>query len=236
MKDILRLGLILLLVTAVAGAALSVVNNITKPFIEYNKRKAKRDALTKVLSNVDSSKTIAVLPDTAKLDSSDILAIPVQLENQLYYEGYVFPDTTTQLKSGDIVIVPVKQQQQIYYKGFVFPDTTKTLNYAFEAKEIGYSDTIKTMVGIDTTGIIIGLMVLEQKETPGLGTKVADSSFLNPFLYRTWQDIILGKKEDGYIEAVTGATISSQTVANSIINGLKKLEENLGGFKEAKNE
>jgi electron transport complex protein RnfG len=50
----------------------------------------------------------------------------------------------------------------------------QTVGYVFEAQKQGYSSAIKLMVGVDTTGTITGLTVMEQGETPGLGTRVQE--------------------------------------------------------------
>ncbi|OQX94990.1 hypothetical protein B6I21_07740, partial [candidate division KSB1 bacterium 4572_119] len=41
-------------------------------------------------------------------------------------------------------------------------------------------------------------------------------------------------KDGGEIKSITGATISSRAVANSIKEGLEDLEEKLGGFSQNK--
>jgi Na+-translocating ferredoxin:NAD+ oxidoreductase subunit G len=46
--------------------------------------------------------------------------------------------------------------------------------YAFEASARGYSSDIRVMAGVDTTGTILGVSVLAQNETPGLGTRIAE--------------------------------------------------------------
>ena len=46
--------------------------------------------------------------------------------------------------------------------------------YAFEVESRGYSSDIKFMVGVDTTGTVLGLTIMNQGETPGLGTRVAE--------------------------------------------------------------
>ncbi|UCE05129.1 MAG: RnfABCDGE type electron transport complex subunit G [bacterium] len=191
MKDIVKLGLILLLVTAVAGAALSVVNNITKPRIEEQKRLVTERAL------------IAALP------AADKNAIdPVKIA-----------DTTR------------------YYIGYKDTLRTTIVGYAFVARGAGYSSTIETMVGVDTNGSISGIKIMEQKETPGLGTKIEEiyygettSWFQDQFIGKIAQDLAVDK-DGGEITSVTGATISSRAVANSINVGLEKLEKQLGGFK-----
>ncbi len=46
--------------------------------------------------------------------------------------------------------------------------------YAFEAVSRGYSSDIKMMVGVDTAGIIQGISILKQNETPGLGRRITE--------------------------------------------------------------
>jgi electron transport complex protein RnfG len=60
--------------------------------------------------------------------------------------------------------------------------------YAFEASSVGYAGPIRFMAGVDTLGAVTGLSVLEQSETPGLGSRVlevASKRYLwNPFAGR----------------------------------------------------
>jgi electron transport complex protein RnfG len=46
--------------------------------------------------------------------------------------------------------------------------------YAFQVGSKGYSSTINYLVCVDTAGIISGMTVLDQNETPGLGTRVQE--------------------------------------------------------------
>jgi electron transport complex protein RnfG len=46
------------------------------------------------------------------------------------------------------------------------------IGYAFEMSGRGYAGDIKFMAGIDPSGKILGLTVLDQHETPGLGSRV----------------------------------------------------------------
>ncbi len=111
----------------------------------------------------------------------------------------------------------------LYYKGFVAPDTSELVGYAFIAAGIGYSSTIETMVGVDSTGKIIGIKILSQGETPGLGTKVQEVRygekepwFQQQFLGRSVSKLAVDK-DGGEIKSITGATISSRAVAKSIV-------------------
>ncbi|MEL0454923.1 RnfABCDGE type electron transport complex subunit G [Flavobacteriaceae bacterium SZ-1-7] len=77
--------------------------------------------------------------------------------------------------------------------------------------EKGFSGLVKIMVGFNPDGSIKNIAVLEQKETPGLGTKMKDESFLQQFRDKNPKAYSLKvKKDGGDVDALTGATISSR--------------------------
>ena len=96
----------------------------------------------------------------------------------------------------------------------------------------GYSSQIRTMVGVNSKLEITGIKVAFQQETPGLGTRVEekrkgqdDPWFQAQFRGRTTDRLAVQRSSgpDG-IEAITGATISSRAVAESVRETVKKLE------------
>lgn len=77
--------------------------------------------------------------------------------------------------------------------------------------EKGFSGLIKIMVGFAENGDILNIEVLEQKETPGLGTKIKNDSFIEQFRGKHPDTYSLKvKKDGGDIDALTGATITSR--------------------------
>ncbi len=50
------------------------------------------------------------------------------------------------------------------------------VGYAFMDSARGYANYIKVVVGVDASGTIIGLTVLSQEETPGLGSRVLETT------------------------------------------------------------
>lgn len=134
-------------------------------------------------------------------------------------------------------IFPVIEDEKVlYYKGYSSPDTGLLVGYAFVAYGKGYSSTIETMVGVDTTGVVCGTKVLHQIETPGLGTKIEEIRygedspwFQEQFKKRGAKDLAVDK-DGGEIVSITGATISSRAVTKSIVEGVNRLEELIGGF------
>ena len=79
------------------------------------------------------------------------------------------------------------------------------------SSEKGYSGLIKIMVGFEPNGHIKNIVVLEQKETPGLGTKMKDDKFLRQFRGKNPSEFELKPKKDGgKVDALTGATITTR--------------------------
>ncbi len=99
-----------------------------------------------------------------------------------------------------------------------------TVGVAFKAKGNGFSPDLTLMVGINPQfSELIGIEILEQTETPGLGNKIEDDWFKDQFKGQIMDDqetaviknIKPGNPARG-IQAISGATISSKAVVNII--------------------
>ena len=79
------------------------------------------------------------------------------------------------------------------------------------SSEKGYSGLVKIMVGFEPNGSIKNIVVLEQKETPGLGTKMKDDKFLRQFRGKNLAEYdVKPTKDGGDVDALTGATITTR--------------------------
>ena len=75
----------------------------------------------------------------------------------------------------------------------------------------GYGGNVWLMAGFLPNGNIQNIVVLEHKETPGLGTKMNNYEFKNQFIGKNPSSFNLKvKKDGGDIDALTGATITSR--------------------------
>jgi len=83
---------------------------------------------------------------------------------------------------------------------------------------LGYGGPIQIIYGLDNEKKIIKVLILDQTETPGLGTKITESKFLDQFAGKNVNEVVLNKDDqiNGKIDAVTAATISSRAVTNAI--------------------
>ena len=79
------------------------------------------------------------------------------------------------------------------------------------SSENGYSGLVKIMVGFNPDHTIRNIVVLEQKETPGLGTKMKEDKFLRQFRGKDPSSFnMVVAKDGGEVDALTGATITTR--------------------------
>lgn len=94
----------------------------------------------------------------------------------------------------------------------------------------GFSGTISVMAGFKPDGTIINITVLEQKETPGLGTKMTEPGFKDQFMDKNPAEFQLKvKKDGGPVDAITAATISSRAFCDAVQRAYNTLQK--GGIK-----
>jgi electron transport complex protein RnfG len=83
-----------------------------------------------------------------------------------------------------------------------------------------FSGRFTLMVGFTPDGTISNIEVLEHKETPGLGTKMALPAFKDQFKGLKISDIqgekLKVKKDGGTVDAITAATISSRAFCDAV--------------------
>jgi electron transport complex protein RnfG len=83
--------------------------------------------------------------------------------------------------------------------------------------EKGFSGNISLMAGFKPDGTIINITVLQQKETPGLGTKIKEPAFKDQFKEKNPSEFMLKvKKDGGPVDAITAATISSRAFCDAV--------------------
>lgn len=93
--------------------------------------------------------------------------------------------------------------------------------YAVETyTDRGFSGRFSLMVGFLPDGSISNIEVLEHKETPGLGTKMALPTFKDQFVGVKIDELatkkLSVKKDGGTVDAITAATISSRAFCDAV--------------------
>lgn len=91
----------------------------------------------------------------------------------------------------------------------------------FIAEGGGFQGDIRMMVGLNTKKEeITGMTVLSHLETPGLGARIEEKWFKDQFSGKSIHDKFRAKED---VEAITGATISSNAVANILKNAIPEV-------------
>jgi electron transport complex protein RnfG len=110
----------------------------------------------------------------------------------------------------------------------VYDEKSVPAGYSIVAEGNGFQGKIRLMIGTDTAlAKITAIEILEQVETPGLGSLITEDEFKNQFKNLSalpsvnW---VKGKapEKPNEIEAITGATISSKSVCKIINDVLEK--------------
>ena len=110
------------------------------------------------------------------------------------------------------------------------------IGYAIQAAEFGFQDVVRLIFGYDAeNGKILGMLVLEHKETPGLGDKIVkDQAFVDQFAQTTTPvtgvKVGAGTGAENEIDMITGATISSRAVIRIINNALERLNPMIDAY------
>lgn len=201
MKDIIKNALILFVITLVAGVALGFVYDMTKGPIAQNKANALAAANAVVFEDAVNW-SMPMLDEAAAqavLDSDPASYANVNFKNVL--------------EAQDASGTP--------------------LGYVIEVGSMGYGDEISFVVGIRNEGVLNGISIISIAETPGLGMNA------EPFLvpqYSTGDKAVQmfettanTPTSDNQIQAISGATITSNAIKNGVNAAVQYFEENLKG-------
>jgi electron transport complex protein RnfG len=102
----------------------------------------------------------------------------------------------------------------------------KMVGVVIQLASRGYGGPVKLAVGIKD-GKVIGFVVIEHKETAGLGSKIKDDpAFAKQFVGKTIADPIEPRKD---IDTLTGATKSTKAVTNGVRAALQAYQSLYGG-------
>ena len=124
-------------------------------------------------------------------------------------------------------------KEEAVYAGY--DEAGALVGFAVPAEGPGFQDTIKLLYGYDAERRrVVGMEVLESRETPGLGDKIIkDMDFVGNFRDLAVEPAIVavkgGRSAENEVDAISGATISSVAVCNIINDAnarwLERLDE-----------
>lgn len=199
-KSMIKDALILFAITVVAGLILGLVYQITKEPIALAQEQAANEAYAEVFPSADHFEALSVSQPVAEEDDTWAQE----------YEGAADLDNALQALDADGNVL-----------GYVLTVTSHE----------GYGGDITITLGIQNDGTLNGISLLSISETAGLGMNaetVLKPQFANKqvshFTYTK-----SGSTMDSQIDAISGATITTNAVTTAVNAGLYIFETQLGG-------
>lgn len=117
-----------------------------------------------------------------------------------------------------------------------FDDADRPVGWAIVGARPGFQDVIRLIFGYDAaSNTLLGMRVLESKETPGLGDKIEkDSAFVAGFggAVAPLRGVKAGASTDATdeVDMITGATISSRAIIEIINERVAALDPLLDAY------
>jgi electron transport complex protein RnfG len=119
--------------------------------------------------------------------------------------------------------IPGFAKEKAWYRGK--DQAGNTVGYVLPVKTRGYEGFIEMMLGVDAAQKIVDFVIIQDKETPGLGALAREKPFRDKFAGRTVERLEVSPKPEGdKIVAITGATITSRAVAKGLRGALETLK------------
>jgi electron transport complex protein RnfG len=161
--------------------------------------------------------------EVLRLAIEEVLGAPERYDTLALVAGKLVPEAEAGAAAGERV-----------YLGY--DAGGRAIGFAVPTEGSGYQDVVRVLFGYDPrSGQILGMKVLETKETPGLGDKIeTDRAFVGQFAgaeaplegYKAGER---GQDPHG-VDMITGATISSRTVIRIINSALDRLGGAMASF------
>ncbi|HIH36459.1 MAG TPA: FMN-binding protein [Methanocellales archaeon] len=104
------------------------------------------------------------------------------------------------------------EEEPVYYEAY--DDAGNLVGYVFFVEKQGSQGLILLAGAIDLDYNVLVITVVRHSETAGLGAKIKETAFRDQFLGLSVADLHLSP--EGKIDAITGATISSQAVVDAM--------------------
>ncbi len=201
MKTMLKDALVLFVITVVAGLALGFVYNITKEPIRISEE------------NKANAAYAEVMPGAATFDELEAVdTAQGEFANQWKSNGYDKDDIDKVLEAKDA---------SGNLMGYVLMVTSHA----------GFGGDISFTMGINSEGTLNGISILSISETPGLGMK-AEEVLKPQYAGKNVTGFSVtktGASADSQIDAISGATITSNALTTGVNAGLFYYQTNLGG-------
>lgn len=137
----------------------------------------------------------------------------------------LFVDADDFVEIDEAKLAEIKAANNFVQEIFEAKAGEEVIGYAFKTKSGGYGGDIITVSGFSLDGTITGIKVIQNSETPGLGTRVVDDpTYAESFVGKSSaNDLVLvaSPAADNEVQLLSGATVSSEGVLYGV-NGARE--------------
>ena len=200
MNNIVKNTCILTAITIVSGLLLGVVYGVTKEPIAQAQENTRQEAYRTVLSDASE------FTEVSDFNAKDALSL-------LKENGYTSDEISTVVEGKD--------------------DSGETIGYVINVmSHEAYDGDLELSVGIASDGTVKGVEMLDISETAGLGMKASEPAFKDQFKDKKVEKFSYtksGEEGDDKIDAISGATITTNAVTNAVDSALVYYQNELGG-------
>ncbi|MCS3923097.1 Rnf electron transport complex subunit RnfG [Methanosalsum natronophilum] len=158
-----------------------------------------------------------------------IIYVPTQTQIELNREEAriaALEDVVPEATDFEPVEEEVNDETKVLYYRALDADGN-LIGYAFFGEQRGYEGIVEVAAGIDPDlNNLIKVKIISHSETPGLGDRIEDDSFLQQFEELDVDDLAL-TRDTGKVDSITGATVSSRAVVDAIDSKLNEMKETI---------
>jgi len=120
------------------------------------------------------------------------------------------PDLEPLIESIYPTAASTQQNQNVYH---VYDTDGRLIGWAGLGQSGGYGGPMSLLVGVDTTGTVVGVRVVEQRETPVFWSRARVPDYFRAITGARYDEVGYDYQD---IAAVTGATLSTDAVIESV--------------------
>lgn len=207
-SSILINTLVLFVVTFVAILALAIVNQVTTEPIEQAEINARAEVYETVYADAENFSEVE--------NSETLIENSAQMLTDAGYDGCSINDVLAVTDTAGNI------------EGYVIAATSPN----------GYGGDIQIAIGIKD-GTLTGFDVITLNETAGLGSKAAESEFKDQFAGKSAETLEYtktGASADNEIDAISGATITTNAVTEAVNAAITFYQDSFGGGLQAEEE
>lgn len=202
MKEMMKNTGIMVAITLIAGLLLGIVYQVTKEPIAVQEAKAKQEACQEVFADFTD----------VSFEAVEVVAVDEEAWNSAGYGQETIDEVMMAKDSAGETL------------GYVVTVTTKE----------GYGGDIRFTLGVRMDGTVNGISILSISETAGLGMR-AEEDLKPQFANRNVEKFEYtksGTPSETQVEAISGATITTNAVTNGVNAGLYYFQTQLKGGSE----